>query len=122
MASLTHRTARPRARVALTAPVALLAAVSVCVAQRVAAETTAGPAIDLSSASTAPLRTVAITATLSNGGGQIVATSNDIVYDSSQVNVALKQDGKPDCTISATIGADSSAAKSLVASQPRSPR
>jgi hypothetical protein len=64
---------------------------------------------------------VTIAATLVDGNNQFAATSNDIVYDSTQVNVLLKLNGKPDCTINVEIGPDSVAGKSLSTSQPASP-
>src|SRR5262249_28252886 len=42
-------------------------------------------------------------------------------FDSTQVNVVLKTNGKPDCTIDPSIGTDSAVSKSLVASLPTSP-
>src|SRR5207247_1155763 len=41
--------------------------------------------------------------------------------DSTVVDVALKANGKPDCTINPDINVDSPVGKSLVASQPSSP-
>ncbi|HVN86295.1 MAG TPA: cohesin domain-containing protein [Candidatus Binatia bacterium] len=85
--------------------------------------TSAVPAgnIDVGSASGAPGATVSIAVMLANGGGKIVATSNDLVYDSTQVNVAIKPNSKPDCTIDSSIGSDSAVGKTLVVSQPPSP-
>lgn len=81
----------------------------------------AGASINVGSALGAPDSTVTIGVVLVTGGVQIAATSNDIVYDSTQVNVLLKGNGKPDCTINAAIGPDSNAGKSLSTSQPNSP-
>jgi hypothetical protein len=81
----------------------------------------AGAAINLGSASGAAGATVAITATLAGGNRQFAATSNDIVYDSTRVKVALKGNGKPDCRINPAINADSAAGKGLSTSQPTSP-
>ncbi len=78
-------------------------------------------AINLDSVSGAPGATVSIAATLVNGGGVVVATSNDITYDSTKVNVLLKPNGKPDCTINLDIGPDSVPGKNLSTSQPTSP-
>ena len=78
-------------------------------------------AINLDSVSGAPGTTVTIAATLVAGGGIVAATSNDIVYDSTQVNVLLKPNGKPDCTINLDIGPDSVPGKNLSTSQPTSP-
>src|SRR5207249_1292540 len=80
-----------------------------------------GPAVNIGNASGNPGDTVTISVTLANSGAIIAATSNDITYDSTQVDVALKANGKPDCTINADINVDSAIGKSLVASQPSSP-
>jgi hypothetical protein len=61
---------------------------------------------------------VRIALTLANGGGSVAAASSDIAYDSTQVNVKLRANGKPDCSINPAIGPDSAASKSLLASQP----
>jgi len=82
---------------------------------------TSNAVINLSSASGVPGDVVAITATLVNGTQQFAATSNDIVYDATQVSVALRADGKPDCVINADIGVDSALGKTLTTSQPLSP-
>jgi hypothetical protein len=76
----------------------------------------AGPLINVGSANGSAGATVAVAVTLANGGGLVVATSNDIVYDSTQVNVGTKADLSPDCTIDAAIGAGSAANKSLLLS------
>ncbi|MFI5365470.1 MAG: hypothetical protein ACHQ4J_07590, partial [Candidatus Binatia bacterium] len=65
--------------------------------------TPGGPAVNVGSATGAAGSTVAIAVTLANSGGIIAATSNDIVYDSTQVNVGIKANGKPDCTVDVSI-------------------
>ncbi|GIW41071.1 MAG: hypothetical protein KatS3mg076_1648 [Candidatus Binatia bacterium] len=57
---------------------------------------------------------VEVPVTLSNGGGVVVATSNDIVFDDSQVDVPLVG-GVPDCTINPAIGPGTAVDKALVA-------
>jgi hypothetical protein len=61
------------------------------------------PAVALGSNSGAPGATVPIGVSLANSGGMIQATSNDIQYDSTQVNVVLNGD-TPDCTVNGSIG------------------
>ena len=78
-------------------------------------------AINLNSVSGAAGDTVTISATLVGGNNQFAATSNDIVYDSTQVDVALKTNGKPDCNINPAINVDSAVGKGLSISQPTSP-
>ena len=79
-------------------------------------------AINLNSVSGAAGDTVTISATLVGGNNQFAATSNDIVYDSTQVDVALKTtNGKPDCSINPAINADSAVGKGLSVGQPTSP-
>ena len=81
-----------------------------------------GPAINVGSASGAPGAIVSISVTLADSGGLVAATSNDIVYDSTQVNVRLKpSNSKPDCTINPDIGVDGAAGKALSIGQPPSP-
>jgi len=75
----------------------------------------ATPAINLGSASGSPGSQVVIDATLVNGHGRFAATSNDIVYDPTQVNPAIKPNSQPDCTINAAIGGGTTAGKALVA-------
>ncbi len=80
-----------------------------------------GATIDLSSASGSVGEVVTIEATLGKANGQITALSTDIVYDSTQASVALRSDGKPDCTINPTIGSETPVGKQVIASQPGSP-
>ncbi|HUI27174.1 MAG TPA: hypothetical protein VL403_13910, partial [Candidatus Kryptonia bacterium] len=80
----------------------------------------ATPAINLSSGSGLPGDTVAVSATLVNGSGEIVATSNNIVYDASQVHVNLVS-GHPDCSINPAIGPSSAIVKSLITALPSAP-
>ncbi|MBI3783213.1 MAG: hypothetical protein HY270_07415 [Deltaproteobacteria bacterium] len=77
-----------------------------------------GPAVNLGSVSGAASSVVVLPASLATGGVEISATSNDIQYDTNKINVVLKPNSKPDCTIDASINADSAVSKSLVASLP----
>jgi hypothetical protein len=76
----------------------------------------AGPSIDVGNAGGATGATVSIPVTLNGGNNMLTATSNDIVYDSTQVRVALNS-GTPDCTINAAIGAGSTPGKMLLLSR-----
>ena len=61
--------------------------------------------------------TVAVAVTLATSGGVVQATSNDIKYDTTQVNVKLQADGTtPDCTIDSSIGMGTGPNKSLLLS------
>jgi len=82
----------------------------------IAAAPPAGPVIDVGSASGTAGATVPIGVTLSNSGGVVQATSNDITYDSSQVDVVLNLDNSPQCTINAAIGTGTAPNKSLLLS------
>jgi hypothetical protein len=59
---------------------------------------------------------VSVGAALRGSGGTVVAASDEIVYDSTQVNVDLNADGTPRCTIDARIGVGSAADKTLLLS------
>ena len=76
----------------------------------------AGPAVDVGSASGRGGDRVSVGAALTGGGGKVVATSAEIVYDPTQVNVDVKPDGTPDCTVNPRIGAGSAADKTLLLS------
>jgi hypothetical protein len=73
---------------------------------------TGGATLDVGSASGAPGSTVAIQVVLTDSDGQIAASSNDIVYDTTVVNVL--QNGGVACTINPTIGQGSAFAKMLL--------
>jgi len=75
-----------------------------------------GPAINVGNASGAAGAVVPITVTLSGGNNGLTATSNDIVYDTSQVRVALNGID-PACTISAAIGGGTTPNKMLLLSR-----
>src|ERR1700687_1362854 len=72
------------------------------------------PAVNVGNATGKPGDTVVIEVRLENGAGKIVATSNDIAYDSTQVNVRQTSTGVPDCTITPRIGSGSGADKTLL--------
>ncbi len=71
------------------------------------------PQVNAGSAQGIPGSTVSIPVSLANGAGVVVATSTDLVYDSSVVDVATVGEN-PDCTIAAAIGAGTAADKELV--------
>jgi len=76
----------------------------------------AGPAIDVGSASGRGGDRVSVGAAMTGGDGKVVATSAEIVYDATRVNVDVKPDGTPDCTVNPRIGAGSAADKTLLLS------
>lgn len=67
-----------------------------------------GPAIVLGSAQAAPGQSASITVTLRTGGASIAGTQNDIGFD-SQVAIAAKGNGKPDCSANGSIGKEGTA-------------
>jgi hypothetical protein len=81
----------------------------------------AGTSVNVGSANGSPDSNVTIGVTLVTGGAQVAATSNDIVYDSTQVDVALNGENEPDCTINPAIAPGTAASKSLSVGQPTSP-
>lgn len=73
------------------------------------------PNVDIGSAAGSSGDTVSISVTLSGGLGFVIATSTDITYDPSLVNVVLVNGVEsPDCAINAAIGSGTSADKSLL--------
>lgn len=68
--------------------------------------------IDLGSASGGPGSIVAVAASLSGGNNVLSATSNDIVYDTTKVNIV--QTGGVACTINPAIGQGSPYGKMLL--------
>lgn len=78
------------------------------------ATATATPGVNLGSASGHAGDTVGVPITLSDSGGVVVAASLDIRFDPTQVTVALKANGKPNCTINPDIDVDSALGKELV--------
>jgi hypothetical protein len=76
----------------------------------------AGPAVDVGSASGSGGDRVSVGTALTGGGGRVVAASAEIIYDAAQVNVDVKSDGTPSCTVNPRIGAGSAADKTLLLS------
>jgi lipopolysaccharide export system protein LptA len=79
-------------------------------------EANSGPSIDVGTASGSAGATVSISATLSGGANALTATSNDIVYDTTQVRVVLSG-STPVCTINAAIAGGTAADKMLLLSR-----
>ncbi len=76
----------------------------------------AGVDVNVGTGSGAPGATVTITVSLANAGGMVASTSNDIIFNSTQVDALLMPDTTPDCTIDPRIGPGTAANKNLLPS------
>lgn len=70
------------------------------------------PFVNAGSAQGSPGDTVSVPVSLADGAGVVVATSTDLVYDSTNINVVMIGEN-PDCTIAAAIGEGTAADKEL---------
>lgn len=75
------------------------------------------PVIRLSRAQGRAGSEVVIEASLSGGGGQIVATATDIRYDSARARVASTDKGVPACEVDPAIGASGPINKQIFAKE-----
>jgi len=67
------------------------------------------PVLMLSSNQGRPGEAVNVTATLTTAGASIAGTQNDIGFDPTQISVAAKANGKPDCTPNRELGKEGTA-------------
>jgi lipopolysaccharide export system protein LptA len=75
-----------------------------------------GPTIDVGNASGAAGAIVSVAVTLSGANNALTATSNDIIYDPTQVRVVLIGGSTPDCAINPALATNPSPGKMLLAS------